>query len=163
MGATTRNNFFIMTERHVEDNNGVRRESLPYPWDEVIYKILKYISYDERSSIICSFHFRLLHELRYKEELPIPKRLSVPHFLLQYIIEMGQNVREGKHQQISHHGIIKLIVMDALSHLRNLVLWTNIVDMEREIFIGTKAITHEETPTSSIGGKEGKKEEEEEE
>jgi len=75
---------------------------------------------------------------------------------------MSHKLREGKHPHISHHGLIKLIFMDALSHLRNLVLLTDFVDMDREIFIQTQAITHEETSASSIGGREGKNEEEEE-
>lgn len=74
---------------------------------------------------------------------------------------MIQKVREGKHQHISHHGLIHLMLMDALSHLRNQVLWIDFVDITREIFIETQAITHEETPTSCIAGIEGKKKEEE--
>ena len=49
--------------------------------------------------------------------------------------------------------------MDALSHLRNPVLWTNLVDMDIYIFIETQALTstqQEEAPTYSIGGSEEK-------
>ena len=88
VGVTTKKNLFIHREKPIEDKNGVRRESLPYTWDEVSYKILKYISYDGRMNIVYAYHFMLFHERIFKEELPIPQRLSVPHVLLQYIIEM---------------------------------------------------------------------------
>jgi len=155
--VTLRKNFFIHRENPIEDKNGVRRESLPYPWDEVVYHILKQISCEGRLSIVYAYHFRLLHELLFKEELPTSLKLGVPHLLLQSIFEMSQKLREGKHKHISHDGLIKLIVMDALIHLRNPLLWTDFVDIHREIFIETQAITstwQEETPTSSIRGRE---------
>jgi len=31
LSVTTRNNFFILKEKPIEDKNGVIRESLPYP------------------------------------------------------------------------------------------------------------------------------------
>jgi len=75
---------------------------------------------------------------------------------------MSQKVREGKHQHIAHHGLIKLIVMDSLSHLRNHVLWNDFMEIDREIFIETQAITSGETLASNTRGREGKGEEEEE-
>ena len=38
---TGKRNLFLPEENLVEDKNGVRRESLPYSWDEVSYTILK--------------------------------------------------------------------------------------------------------------------------
>jgi len=38
---TTKNNFFSLEEKLSEHRNGVRWESLPYPWGEVAYHILK--------------------------------------------------------------------------------------------------------------------------
>lgn len=64
-GVTTKNSFFIANENHIEDNNGVRRERLPYPWDEVAYHILKYISYEGRISVVYAYRFILLHELKF--------------------------------------------------------------------------------------------------
>lgn len=46
-----------------------------------------------------------------------------------------------------------------LIHLWKLVLQTDFVDMDKEIFIETQGITHEETQASSIEGSKGKKEE----
>ena len=61
----------------------------------------------------------------------------------------------------SHHGLIKLIVMDALKHFRIPSQWNKTVDMDRKTFIETQAITPRETPTSTIGPKQGKGEDEE--
>ena len=141
MSATARKNFFILKEKPVEDKNGVRREILPYPRDEMGYHIPKYISYEGRLRIVYGYHFRLLHDLIFKAELFIPQRLNVPHFLLQSMIEMSQKVREGKHQHISHYGLIKMIFMEALNHLRYPILWIGFVDTDRETFIETQNIT----------------------
>ena len=70
-------------------------------------------------------------------------------------------MREGKHQHLSHHGLIKLIVVYYLNHLRILVIWKKFVDMDRNNLIETQALTLGETPTTSVGGRDGKTEEEE--
>jgi len=83
--------FFLRYEEPIEDKNGIGRESLPYPCDEVIYHIFKYILCEGRLSIVYGYQFRLLHEMRFGEELPLNRRLSVPNFLLKSIIEMSIN------------------------------------------------------------------------
>ena len=45
-GHSAKKNFFQPNEHPVEDKNGIRRTSIPYPWDEVSYQIIKYISYE---------------------------------------------------------------------------------------------------------------------
>jgi len=87
---TSKTNFFTANENPVEDKNGVRREILPYTWNDVAYHILKYISCEGRMSVVYAYHFRLLHELGFKAELPLAQRLSVPYFLLQSIREMSK-------------------------------------------------------------------------
>jgi len=52
-----------------------------------------------------------------------------------------------------------LIVVDSSHHLKIPVIWRKILDMDRETFIETQALTPGENPTSSIRGREGKKEE----
>lgn len=74
---------------------------------------------------------------------------------------MSKKAREGKHQHLAHHALIKLILMDDFIFLRIPVLCTKFVDMSRDIFIETEAIPPMETPAFSIGGKEGKTKEEE--
>lgn len=76
--------------------------------------------------------------------------------------EMRQKVREGKHQHLGHHGLINLIVVDALKILRIHVLWSKFIEMDKETFINTEALTPSKTPTSSVGGREGKTKEEDE-
>lgn len=58
--------FFLLEERLVEDKNGVRRESLPYPWDEVSHNILKYISYEGRSSVVYAYQFWLFYAIMFQ-------------------------------------------------------------------------------------------------
>ena len=48
-------------EEKIEDKNGIRKESIPYPWDEVSYYILRYISCEGRLSVVYGYQFRLLH------------------------------------------------------------------------------------------------------
>jgi len=44
--------LFLEGEEPIEDKNGVRRTSLPYPWNEVSYHLIKYISCEGRYSVI---------------------------------------------------------------------------------------------------------------
>ena len=41
IGQATKKKFFQDIETPVEDKNGIRRASIPYPWDEVSYQIIK--------------------------------------------------------------------------------------------------------------------------
>jgi len=84
--------FFQPGEDPVEDKNWVRRTSLPPPWNEVSYQIMKYISCKGMNNIVYGYHFRLLHELRYGMDLPPVKRLSLPYFLLQSLIECSTKI-----------------------------------------------------------------------
>jgi len=90
--------FFLEAEELIEDKNGVRRKSIPYPWNEVSYHIIKYISCEGRYIVVYGYHFRLLHELRFGGETPPHNRLIVPYFLLKSIIDMSIKVQEGKNQ-----------------------------------------------------------------
>jgi len=105
--------FFLEGEEPIEDKNGDRRESIPYPWDEVSYHIIKYISCEGRYSVVYGYHFRLLQELRFGENKPPQNRLNISYFLLKSMIDMTIKLQEGKHQQLAHHGLIKLILEDA--------------------------------------------------
>ena len=52
--------FFLEDEEPIEDKNGVRRDSLPYPWSEVVYQLIKYISCGGRYNVVYGCHFRML-------------------------------------------------------------------------------------------------------
>ena len=54
---------------------------------------------------------------------------------------MGIKVHEGKHQQLTHHGQMKLILADALRQLRVPILRSTFMDMDREVVI--EAIEYE--------------------
>lgn len=84
--------FVLEDEEPIEEKSGISREGIPYPWDELSCHIFKYISCEGRLSIVYGYQFRLLHELRFGEELPPNRRLSVPYFLLQSIIDMSIKV-----------------------------------------------------------------------
>jgi len=154
-------NFFLRDEEPIKDKNGIRRESLPYPWNEVSYHILKYISYEGRLGIVYGYQFRLLHDLRFGEGIPIDKRINIPYFLLQFIIDMSLKFQEEKHQKLSHHGIIKLILEDALSQLKVPIKWSTFRDMDIEVVIEILALEYDRDNTISV--EEEEKEEPEEE
>ena len=63
--------FFLEGEEPIEDKNGVRRVTLPYPWSEVGYQLIKYISYEGRYSVVYGYHFRMLEEFRFGVETPV--------------------------------------------------------------------------------------------
>lgn len=52
IGQGAKKNFFQNNEHHVEDKNGIRTTSIPYPGDEFSYQIIKYISYEGRGGIV---------------------------------------------------------------------------------------------------------------
>ena len=74
---------------------------------------------------------------------------------------MSHKYREGKHQHLAYHGLIKLIVEDALNNLTILVPWSNFIGMDIETLLGTWSITPGETPVSILSGKDIGIEEEE--
>ena len=142
-------------------------EILPYPWNKMSYHILKHISCEGRLSIIYDYQFRLLHELRFGKEIRIDRRLNVPCFLLQSIIDTSMKIQEGKHQQLAHHGLLKLILEDDLSQLRIPIQWSTFKYMEKEVAIEIQALEYDRENNSSVEEEakenEEKPEEEEEE
>ena len=136
--TATKNNFFLPGEDYIEDKNGVRRESYPYPWDEVTFHIMKFISCEGILIMVYGYHFRFLNELRFQGQLPLEQRLSVPNFLLNFIIDMSHKVRQRKYQHLAHHGLIKLIVNDDLRRFNLPVSQSYFIDMDRETFIATQ-------------------------
>ena len=150
LGQVAKKTFFLPEEHHAEDKNGVRRTSLPPLWSKVRFQIMKYITCEGRFSIIYGYHFRLLCELRHGIDLPPAKKLSIPYFLLQSLIECGTKLNEGILDQLAHHGLIKLLVEDALH--------TYIVPISCEIFINMstdeniRILAENITPSSSDEG-----------
>jgi len=110
LGQVAMKTFFQPKEHPIEDKNEVRRTRLPPPWSEVSDQIIKYITCEGRFNIIYGYHFRLLHELRYGMDLPTTRKLSLPYFLLQSLIECGTKLNAWVPNQMAHHGLIKLLV-----------------------------------------------------
>lgn len=60
LGQVAKKTFFQSDEHPVEDKNGIIRTIIPYPWGEVSYHIMKYISCEGRYSIsmvIISYYY----------------------------------------------------------------------------------------------------------
>lgn len=68
---SAKKSLFMPGEEYIEDKNGVRKENLPYPWDEVAFHIMKFISCEGGLCVVYEYHFRLLNELRFQGKLPL--------------------------------------------------------------------------------------------
>ena len=147
IGQAAKKNFFQNNETPVEDKNGIRRVSIPYRWDEVIYQVIKYISCDGRHNIICGYHFKILHDLRYGMDNPAPQKLSIPYFLLQSLIDSSTKVQARDLWQLAHHGLIKFLVEEALHTFTLPIEWEVFQNMTDEDDI--KALTYYFNPTVS--------------
>lgn len=64
IGQAAKTKFFQDNETPVGDKYGIRRASVPYPWDDVSYQVIKYISCEGRKNIVYGYHFKILQELR---------------------------------------------------------------------------------------------------
>jgi len=142
-----RRKFFLEGEEPTEDKNRVRRESLPYPWNEVGYQLIKYISCEGRYSVVDGYHFNILEELRFGAETPPYERLSIPYFLLQSLTDSSIKVKEGNSQWLAHQGLIRILIEDALQNLKTPITWTIFRDMPTEDAI--KVFTYDDSPTVS--------------
>jgi len=49
--------------------------------------------------------------------------------------DMSLKVKVGKHNYLVHHVLIRLIVMDCLEHLQNLIPWRYFIYMDRQEFL----------------------------
>lgn len=115
---------------------------------------MKYITCEGRFSIIYGYHFGLLHELRYGMDLPPARKLSIPYFLLQSLIECGTKLNEGIPDQLAHHGLIKLLVEDSLHTYTVPISWKIFRNMSRDDDIRT--LVENITPSSSDEGEKTK-------
>ena len=87
-----KNKFVLEGEEAMEEKNGVRRESLPYPCSEISYHLIKYISCEGRYSVVYGYHLRLLQELGFGADTPPQNRLIIPYFLIQSMIYISIKV-----------------------------------------------------------------------
>jgi len=73
---------------------------------------------------------------------------------------MSIKVQVGKHQQLAHHGLIKLILEDSLQNLVLPITWTTIKYMQAEGEI--QDLKYDKIPTTSEKDEETEGENEEE-
>ena len=80
-------------------------------------------------------------------DLPPEQNLSIPYFLLQSLIECGTKLKEGTLGQLAHHGLIKLLVEDALHTYIVPLSWEIFCNMSRDDDI--RILAEELTSSSS--------------
>ena len=93
---------------------------------------MKYITFEGRFSIVYAYHFRLLTELRHRIDPPVEQKLSIPYFLLQSLMECATKLKEGIPDQIAHHGLIKLLVDDALHSYKVPLSWESFRNLTKD-------------------------------
>jgi len=147
IGQAAEKHLFQNNETPIEDKNNIIRASIPYPWDKVSYQITKYISCEGRYNIVYGYHFRILHELRYGMDTPVPQKLSIPYFFLESLIDSNTKVQAGNSEQLAHHGLIKILVEEALHTFTLPIAWEIFQNMTAEDDI--KTLTYDINPTSS--------------
>lgn len=152
IGQTAKRKFFQDNENPVEDKNGIRRDSVSYPWDEVIYQVIIYISCEGRHNIVYGYYFIILQELRYGMDTPAHQKLSIPYFRLQCLIDSNTKVQDGNSHQLARHGLIKILVEEALHTLTIPIAWEIFRNMTAEDDI--KALTYDVSPTISEKGEQ---------
>ena len=79
----------------------------------------------------------MLEELRLGVETPVHQKLSIPYFLMQSLIGSSNKVKEGNSQQLVHHGLIRILIEDALQNLRIPITWTLFSDFPSKDYIKT--------------------------
>ena len=80
-------------------------------------------------------------------ETPAPQNLSIPHFLLQSLISSSTKVQAGNLDQLAYHGLIKILIEEALHTLTLPIAWEVFWNMTTEDDI--KALTYDVRPTGS--------------
>lgn len=103
--------------------NGIKVESIQDEWAEVAYHLMKYITSEGRLSIVCAYHFRMLHLLRNLNYQKPHQRISIPHFILLSLKYMSIKVKKGKADIVAHHYLIKLIIYHEMKKKNPHVTW----------------------------------------
>jgi len=98
----------------------------------------------------------MLEELRFGVETLVNQTLNIPYFLMQSLIDSSSRVKKWNSQQLAHHGLIKILIEDALQNLRIPITWLVFRDLPIEDDI--KTLTYDVSP--SVNEEEEKKKEE---
>jgi len=89
----------------------------------------------------------MLEELRFGIETPVHQRLNIPYFLMQSLIDSNNKVKEGNSQQLVHHGLIRILIKDALQSLTIPITWSVFRNLPAEDEI--KTLTYDVSPSVS--------------
>jgi hypothetical protein len=65
-----------------DTKQGVKRTSLPDPWDKVYLRIIMYLTCEGRHNLVHAYDITLLGQLRYFSHLNPEENLTIPHFWL---------------------------------------------------------------------------------
>ena len=76
-----------------------------------------------------------------------PKKLSIPYFLLQSLIDSSTKVQEKSLGQLAHHGLIKILVEESLHTFTLPIAWEVFQNITVEDDI--KALTYDVSPAVS--------------
>jgi len=88
-----------------------------------------------------------MHELSYGMDTLAPQKLSIPYFLLQSLIDSSTKVKARNLEQLAHHGLIKILVEEALHTFKIPIAWEIFLNMIAEDDI--KALTYDISPIGS--------------
>ncbi len=85
-------------------------------------------------------------------DTPAHQKLNIPYFLLQSLIDSSTKVQEGNSQQLAHHGLIKILVEEALHTLTIPIAWEVFKNMTVEDDI--KELSYDVSPAISEEGEQ---------
>lgn len=85
--------------------------------------LIKYISCEGRYNIVYVYHFRMIKELIFGVETPVHQRFSIPYFLMQSLMDSSNKVKKGNSQPLAHHGLIRILIENALLNPSIPITW----------------------------------------
>ena len=113
VGYTTLNDEFVqgMNEQLHGTSKGGLRSSLAEPWKHITPCIKKHLTCEGRHQLKYNCHFLLLIHLRHC------RYVNIPYFLLWSLERTCAKVQSSQTPvtSITHHGLVKLLVCDALA------------------------------------------------
>lgn len=115
------------TNEQLQGNSkGVLRRSLVEPWKHITLCIQKHLTCEGRHQLLYNCHFWLLIHLRNH------RYVNVPYFLFMLLELMSTKVQKSQNPMtsITHHGLVKLLVCDALAIARR--VWESLFLKEQE-------------------------------
>ena len=103
--------FLIEGEQVQMTKRGIPLQPLPQPWNQVVVFLKKYITCEGRYQTVYNSKLPLLSHLYHRI------LLNIPYYLLNDLHHMVMFVQAVKHPltSLTHHGLIKLIILRTLA------------------------------------------------